>query len=112
MASVLRPKFELVHDMLESELGGLDIATWTNPHGGYFISFDGMENTAKDIVAKAEEAGVKLTPAGATYPYGVDPKDTNIRIAPSYPPLDELRQATKIFILSVKIVSLNKLLSK
>ena len=112
MASVLRPKFELVHDMLESELGGLDIATWTNPHGGYFISFDGMENTAKDIVAKAEEAGVKLTPAGATYPYGVDPKDTNIRIAPSYPPLEELRQATKIFILSVKIVSLKKLLRK
>ena len=112
MASVLRPKFELVHDMLESELGGLDIATWTNPHGGYFISFDGMENTAKAIVAKAEEAGVKLTPAGATYPYGVDPKDTNIRIAPSYPPLEELRQATKIFILSVKIVSLKKLLRK
>ena len=111
MAAILRPKFELVEDILEKELGGLGICEWTKPRGGYFISFEGLEDTAKLIVAKAEEAGVKLTPAGATYPYGVDPKDSNIRIAPSYPTIDELKEATEVFVLCVKLVSLNKLLS-
>ncbi len=111
MAAVMRPKFELVEDILEQNLGGLGIASWTKPKGGYFISFDGMKGTAQRIVAKAEEAGVKLTPAGATFPYGVDPEDRNIRIAPSFPSLEELEEAAKFFVLCVKIVSLNKLLS-
>ena len=85
MQHILRPKFEMVLDTLDRELGGLGIGEWTKPHGGYFISFDSMEGCAKAIVAKAKEAGVVLTGAGATYPYGKDPKDSNIRIAPSFP---------------------------
>ncbi len=110
MADILRPKFELVIDTLDRELGGREIGTWTRPHGGYFLSFDGMPGTAGAIVAKAAEAGVKLTPAGATFPYGIDPLDTNIRIAPSFPELDELKAAAEIFALSVKLVSINKIL--
>lgn len=109
-ADILRPKFETVIDTLEKELGGLGIGSWIAPRGGYFISFDAMEGCAKAIVAKAKEAGLVMTEAGATYPYGKDPKDSNIRIAPSYPTLDELKIAAEIFVLSVKIVSIGKLL--
>ena len=109
-AEYMRPKFEAVLEVLESELGGLGIGTWTNPKGGYFISFDEMEGCAKEIVAKCKEAGVKLTGAGATFPYGLDPKDSNIRIAPSFPTPEELKQAADLFVLSVKLVSVEKLL--
>ena len=95
---------------MKIEVGGLEIGSWIAPRGGYFISFDAMEGCAKAIVAKAKEAGLVMTDAGATYPYGKDPKDSNIRIAPSYPTLEELRVATEIFVLSVKLVSIDKLL--
>lgn len=110
-ADILRPKFEAVLDILERELGGLGIGTWTNPKGGYFISFDSMDGCAKKIVAKCLKAGVVMTGAGATYPYGNDPKDSNIRIAPSYPPLQDLITATELFALCVKLVSVDKLLA-
>ena len=107
---ILRPKFELVLDTLDKELGGLGIGEWTKPHGGYFISFDSLDGCAKAIVAKAKEAGVVLTGAGATYPYGKDPKDSNIRIAPSFPTLEDLGKAAQVFVLCVKLVSVEKLL--
>ncbi len=111
-ADIMRPKFEAVLDILEKELGGLEIGTWTKPHGGYFISFEAMEGCAKAIVAKAKDAGVIMTGAGATYPYKKDPHDSNIRIAPSFPPIDELIQATELFVLCVKLVSVDKLLEE
>ncbi|MEE1195345.1 MAG: aminotransferase [Lachnospiraceae bacterium] len=111
-AAILRPKFEAVLDGLEKNLGGLGIGEWTKPRGGYFISFDAMEGCAKKIVAKAKEAGLVMTTAGATFPYGKDPKDSNIRIAPSYPTPEELAVATEIFVLSVKLVSVDKLLEE
>ena len=110
-ADILRPKFELVISTLEQELGGLGIGTWTTPKGGYFISFDSLDGCAKQIVAKAKKAGVVMTGAGATYPYGRDPHDSNIRIAPTYPSLEDLSTAMKIFTLCVKLVSIDKLLS-
>lgn len=109
-AEILRPKFEIVEDVLEREIGGLEIGTWTKPLGGYFISFDSLEGCAKAIVSKASEAGLVMTPAGATYPYGKDPKDSNIRIAPSFPTVEELKTATEIFVLSIKLVSVEKYL--
>ena len=109
-AAIMRPKFETVLQVLEKELGGLGIGEWTKPNGGYFISFDAMEGCAKKIVAKAKEAGLVMTGAGATYPYGKDPKDSNIRIAPTYPTPEELAVAGNIFVLSVKLVSIEKLL--
>ena len=109
-ADILRPKFEMVEQTLEDELGGLEIGTWTKPLGGYFISFDALEGCAKAIVAKAKEAGVVMTGAGATFPYGKDPKDSNIRIAPSYPTVEELAVAAKLFALCVKLVSVEKIL--
>ena len=111
-ADILRPKFEMVLATLDKELNGLGIGEWTKPHGGYFISFDAMEGCAKAIVAKAKEAGVVMTGAGATYPYGNDPKDSNIRIAPSYPSIEELGKAAEVFVLCVKLVSVEKLLEK
>lgn len=110
-ADILRPKFETVLNILEKELGGLDIGTWTKPKGGYFISFDSLDGCAKDIVARCKKAGVVMTGAGATYPYGKDPHDSNIRIAPSYPPLADLAIATELFCLCVKLSSIQKLLS-
>ena len=109
-ADLMRPKFEAVLEVLNNELFGLGIGEWTNPNGGYFISFDAMEGCAKTIVAKCKEAGVVLTGAGATYPYGKDPKDSNIRIAPSFPTPDEMALATDLFVLCVKLVSVEKLL--
>ncbi len=111
-AEILRPKFELVQKALQDELGELGIANWTNPRGGYFISFDSMDGCAKAIVAKCADAGVKMTPAGATYPYGKDPHDSNIRIAPSFPKERELKKACSIFTLAVRIVSIEKLLGE
>ena len=109
-AEIMRPKFETVVEMLENELGGLGIAEWTNPKGGYFIGFNSMEGCAKKIVSMCADAGVIMTDAGATYPYGKDPKDRNIRIAPSFPTIDELIEACKIFIICVKIASIDKIL--
>ena len=109
-AEFLRPKFEAVESVLEEELGGLGIGSWTEPKGGYFISFEAMDGCAKAIVAKCKEAGVKLTGAGATFPYGKDPKDSNIRIAPSFPTPEEMKQAADLFVLCVKLVSVEKLL--
>ena len=109
-ADIMRPKFDTVLEVLERELGGLEIGSWIAPRGGYFISSDAMEGCAKAIVAKAKEAGLVMTNAGATFPYGKDPKDSNIRIAPSYPTPEELAIATDIFVLSVKLVSIDKLL--
>ncbi len=111
-AALLRPKFEAVLDILERDLGGLGIGTWTNPRGGYFISFEGPDGTAKKIVAKAKDAGVTMTGAGATWPYKNDPADSNIRIAPTYPALDELVQAAEIFTLCVRLVAIEQLLGE
>lgn len=111
-ASLMRPKFETVLRTLNEELAGLGIGEWTNPNGGYFISFESLEGCAKAIVAKCKEAGVTLTGAGATYPYGKDPKDSNIRIAPTYPTPEELAMAAEIFVLCVKLVSAEKLLGE
>ena len=104
-AQIVRPRFELVQEKLHAGLDGLDCATWSNPHGGYFVSFDGPKGSAKAIVGLAAELGVKLTPAGATWPYGRDPEDTNIRIAPTYPSLEDLGAALDVFVVAVKLVS-------
>lgn len=109
-ADIVRPKFEAVLAVLERELGGLEIGSWIRPRGGYFISFDAMEGCAKEIVAKCKDAGVVMTGAGATFPYGKDPRDSNIRIAPSFPTPKEMEAATDLFVLCVKLVSVNKLL--
>lgn len=109
-ADILRPKFETVLDVLDRELGDLGIGSWIRPRGGYFISFDSLPGCAKAIVAKAKEAGVIMTNAGATFPYGKDPEDSNIRIAPSFPTPEELAMAAEIFVLSVKLVSIDKIL--
>ena len=109
-ADILRPKFEAVIDTLDRELGGLGIGTWTKPKGGYFIAFDSLDGCAKAIVARCKKAGLVMTGAGATYPYGKDPHDTNIRIAPSYPPLSDLILAMDLFALCTKIVSIDKIL--
>ena len=111
-AEVLRPKFEAVEEVLDRELSGLGIGTWTKPLGGYFISFNAMPGCAKAIVAKCKEAGMVLTGAGATYPYGQDPSDSNIRIAPSFPTVSDMRKAAELFALCVKLVSVEKLLSE
>lgn len=111
-ADILRPKFETVEEILDRELEGLEIARWTKPKGGYFISFNGMNGTAKRIVEMCQKAGVKLTKAGAAFPYGKDPEDSHIRIAPSYPTPAELTIAAELFALSAKIVSIDKILEE
>lgn len=111
-ADIIRPKFEVVEETLEKNLGELNIGTWTKPLGGYFISFDSMPGCAKAIVARAKKAGVIMTGAGATWPYGKDPNDSNIRIAPTYPTLSELTTAAKLFTLCVRLVSAEKLLDE
>jgi len=109
-ADQMRPKFEAVLEVLNNELSGLEIGSWIAPKGGYFISFEALEGCAKAIIAKCKDAGVVMTNAGATYPYGKDPKDSNIRIAPTFPTPQELLQATDLLVLCVKIVSIEKLL--
>ncbi|MDO4789202.1 MAG: aminotransferase [Johnsonella sp.] len=111
-ADILRPKFESVLEILERELGGLGIASWTKPKGGYFISFDTLEGCAKKVVGKCKKAGVVLTGAGATFPGGKDPKDSNIRIAPTYPNCEDLKLATELLCLCTKLVSIDKLLEE
>jgi transcriptional regulator len=108
-AAIMRPKFETVLDILEKNLGGKNIASWHKPRGGYFISLDVMKGCAKRVVQLAKEAGVKLTPAGATFPYGKDPNDSNIRIAPTYPPIDELRTAIEILCVCVELAAIEKM---
>ncbi len=109
-AALLRPRFELVLSTLEKELGGLEIGSWISPKGGYFVTFEALDGCATRIVALAKEAGVVLTPAGAPFPYGKDPKDSIIRIAPSYPTLEDLGLAAEIFCVCAKIASIEKLL--
>ena len=110
--AIIGPKFDVVLNMLDKEIKPLGIADWHKPNGGYFVSFNGLEGTAKRIVALCKEAGVVLTDAGATYPYKNDPKDNNIRIAPTFPTVSELTTAMEIFCVSVKLASVEKLLAK
>lgn len=110
-AAIIAPKFELVARKLDEGLSACGVGTWTSPRGGYFVSFDAMEGTAKRVVSLAKEAGVTMTGAGATYPYKNDPKDSNIRIAPTLPPLAELDEALDVFIVCVKLAAVEKLLA-
>lgn len=109
-AELLRPKFEAVLNTLEKELAGLEIGSWIKPRGGYFISFNSLPGCAKNIVKKCKDLGVILTDAGATFPYGKDPEDSNIRIAPTFPTPEEMEQAAKVFVLCVKLASVEKYL--
>jgi DNA-binding transcriptional MocR family regulator len=110
-AEILRPKFELTLDILEKELAGTDAASWHKPLGGYFISVYTLPGTAKAVIAKCNELGVAFTPAGATYPYGNDPDDSNIRVAPSFPSLEDINKAVEVFAVCVKLSAVEKLLS-
>ena len=109
-AAIMRPKFEAVLKVLDRELSGLGIGTWVKPNGGYFIAFDAKKGCAKEIIRLCKEAGVVMTGAVATYPYKNDPRDSNIRIAPTFPTPEELAVAADLFVLCVKLVSVNKLL--
>lgn len=111
-AALLRPKFEAVLNTLESELSDLQIGSWVKPRGGYFISFNALPGCAKAIVAKCKDLGVVLTGAGATFPYGKDPEDSNIRLAPTFPTPEEMQMAAEVFVLCVKLVSAEKLLAE
>lgn len=108
--AILEPKFQVVLQALEAEVAPCEVANWVRPHGGYFVSVDTMDGCAKRVVELCKQAGVVLTGAGATYPYGIDPKDCNIRLAPTYPNLSELEQATALFCLCLKLASVEKLL--
>lgn len=110
-AAIMKPKFDLVCEALEKEIDPLEIASWHRPKGGYFVSVNLMPGTAKRVVSLCKDVGVALTGAGATYPGGVDPQDTNLRIAPSYPPLSEVKAAMEVFCVAVKIATLEKLLA-
>lgn len=109
-AASMRPKFEMILNMFDTELKGLGAGSWYSPKGGYFITYETLEGCAKNVVAKAKEAGVVMTPAGAPFPYGKDPKDAVIRISPSYPSLEDLRLAAEIFVVCVKLASVEKIL--
>ncbi len=109
-ADIMRPKFEYILDRFDEEFGGMHIGSWIRPKGGYFICFEALDGCAKKIVSRVKKAGVKMTPAGAPFPYGKDPKDSVIRIAPSYPSIDDIKLATEVFITCVKLVSIDKIL--
>ena len=109
-ADIIRPKFQMVDELLKAEIGSRGIGSWVNPMGGYFISFEALEGCAKAIVAKCKEAGVVLTGAGSPFPYKNDPKDSVIRIAPTYPSTEELKEAAEVFVTVVRLVSVEKLL--
>jgi DNA-binding transcriptional MocR family regulator len=111
LADKLRPKFDAVLAELDSKLEGLGIAKWRKPNGGYFISLYVLEGCAKRVVELCANAGMTLTPAGATYPYGIDPDDSNIRIAPSFPSVEEISVAAKVLCVAVKYAALEKLLN-
>ena len=108
-AVILKPKFDAVQSILENELKAKNIADWSNPQGGYFVSIDTLEGCAADVIKKAADAGVKLTPAGSAYPYKNDPLDRNIRIAPSFPPLDDIETAMELVVVCIQLVSLDKI---
>ena len=110
-AALLAPKFRMVLDVLEQQIAPLGFANWNRPVGGYFVSLNTMPGTAKRALALCAEAGVTMTDAGATYPYGIDPNDSNIRIAPSLPPVDELEKAMQVFSTCLKMAALEKLLN-
>ncbi|MCI9020306.1 MAG: aminotransferase class I/II-fold pyridoxal phosphate-dependent enzyme [Eubacterium sp.] len=109
-AAIVRPKFETVHSILSEEISPRGVGTWIKPKGGYFICFEALEGCAKAIVAKAKEAGIELTAAGAPFPYGTDPKDSVIRIAPTFPDLEEMKQAAQVFTVCVRLASIEKIL--
>ena len=108
-AAILKPKFDAVQRILENELKGKNIASWSKPQGGYFVSIDTLEGCAAEVIKKAAEAGVKLTQAGSTYPYKNDPLDRNIRIAPSFPPLDDIQAAMELVAICIQLVSLEQI---
>ncbi len=110
MAEILKPKFDLVHEILTKNLGGKEIATWNKPNGGYFISFNTLDGCAKRVFSLCSQVGLTITTAGATFPYGNDPNNSNIRIAPTNPSLEELGEAIEIFTVAVQLASLEKLL--
>lgn len=110
-AAILKPKFDMVFSILDAELAGKNIASYNEPNGGYFVSLDTLDGCAQKVVSMAAEAGVSLTKAGATYPYGKDPRDRNIRIAPTLPPLSELKLAMELVAICVQLVSIEKLLA-
>ena len=110
--ALIAPKFRAVEEKLESQLAGKHIASWSNPRGGYFISVDVLPGCAKRVVSLCAEAGVKLTGAGATFPYGTDPNDSNIRVAPTFPPIGELEQAMDLFCIAVQLAAAEKLLGE
>ena len=109
-AALIRPKFEMLDELMTAEIASRGIGTWINPVGGYFICFESLEGCAKDIVGKCKEAGVTMTGAGAPFPYGKDPKDNVIRIAPTFPSVEELKKAAEVFVVCVRLASVNKLL--
>ncbi|PKM68144.1 MAG: aminotransferase [Firmicutes bacterium HGW-Firmicutes-2] len=111
-AKIIKPKFDMVLKILDEKLSDRQIAVWSVPRGGYFINLDVMDGCAKEVVLMAESVGLKLTPAGATYPYGNDPYDRNIRIAPTFPPMDELEKAIEILCVCIELVSINKYLQR
>jgi len=110
-AAILKPKFDAVLNVLDQELAGSGIAEWSRPNGGYFISIDTINDCARDVIKKAAAAGVKLTPAGATFPYGKDPEDRNLRIAPSFPSAADVKTAMELVAICIQLVSIDKLMS-
>jgi DNA-binding transcriptional MocR family regulator len=110
-AAIVRPLFEAVESILNRELDGKGIGEWTHPRGGYFVSFDTLDGCAQAVVAMAGEAGVKLTPAGATYPLGIDPRDRNIRIAPTFATLEDVQMAVEVLAVCTQIISIAKILA-
>ena len=111
-ATVMAPKFRVVEEALSSEIAPLGFARWNKPTGGYFVSLFTMPGTAKRALALCSQVGLSMTPAGSSYPYGIDPDDSNIRIAPSFPPVEELQQAMNVFCTCLKLAALEKLLGK
>ena len=110
-ANLLRPKFEMIAATFERELKGRGVGTWHEPKGGYFVAYETLEGCAKDVVLRMQKAGVTMTPAGAPFPYGKDPHDSVIRISPSYPSLENLTTAVDIFVVCVKLASIEKILT-
>jgi DNA-binding transcriptional MocR family regulator len=111
-AELIRPKFTMLNELLTNEIASRGLGSWVNPKGGYFICFESLDGCAKEIVAKCKEAGVTMTGAGAPFPYGKDPKDNVIRIAPTYPSLADLTKAAEVFVTVVRLVSAEKMLEK